>query len=48
LGRVDRENAVTADDQAFHPVKCTECDAVVGVYDAEEIYHFFNVLASPP
>lgn len=39
---------VNADDQAYHPVKCTECETVVGVYDQDEIYHFFNVLASRP
>ena len=33
-------------DDKFHPVKCNECNTVVGVYDSEEIYHFFNVLAS--
>jgi hypothetical protein len=27
-------------------VRCTECNTVVGVYDTEEVYHFFNVLAS--
>lgn len=30
----------------FHPVKCTECSTVVGVFDNDEVYHFFNVLAS--
>lgn len=34
------------DGDNFHPVKCTECTTVVGVYDNEEVYHFFNVLAS--
>lgn len=38
----DSENS----DDKFHPVKCTECNTVVAVYDDDEIYHFFNVLAS--
>lgn len=33
-------------EDKFHPVKCNECNTVVGVYDTDEIYHFFNVLAS--
>lgn len=30
----------------YHPVKCNECSTEVAVYDKEEVYHFFNVLAS--
>lgn len=30
----------------FHPVRCSECSTVVGVYDSDEVYHFFNILAS--
>ncbi|XP_052767309.1 E2F-associated phosphoprotein-like isoform X2 [Mya arenaria] len=33
-------------DDMFNPVKCTECNTVVAVYDRDEVYHFFNVLAS--
>jgi len=33
-------------DETFHPVVCTECNTEVGVYDRDEVYHFFNVLAS--
>ncbi|XP_072284357.1 E2F-associated phosphoprotein [Pyxicephalus adspersus] len=32
--------------QMYHPVKCNECSTEVAVYDKEEVYHFFNVLAS--
>ncbi|XP_018422550.1 PREDICTED: E2F-associated phosphoprotein isoform X2 [Nanorana parkeri] len=32
--------------EMFHPVKCNECSTEVAVYDKEEVYHFFNVLAS--
>ena len=52
-----KKNAETLDNNAeataqppasdlFHPVKCTECGTVVGVIDHDEVYHFFNVLAS--
>ena len=30
----------------YHPVTCTECTSEVAVYDSDEVYHFFNVLAS--
>lgn len=33
-------------EDMFHPVRCIECNTVVGVYDNDEVYHFFNVLAS--
>lgn len=41
---LDTTNNETEDN--FHPVKCTECSTVVGVFDNDEVYHFFNVLAS--
>ncbi|KAH3848180.1 hypothetical protein DPMN_090539 [Dreissena polymorpha] len=44
------DSAETADDgntgEMFNPVKCEECNTVVAVYDRDEVYHFFNVLAS--
>lgn len=33
-------------DEIYHPVKCTVCSTEVGVYDNDEVYHFFNILAS--
>lgn len=33
-------------DDSFHPVQCSVCKTGVAVYDTDEIYHFFNVLAS--
>ncbi|XP_015918514.1 E2F-associated phosphoprotein [Parasteatoda tepidariorum] len=30
----------------YNPVKCSICNTEVAVYDTEEIYHFFNVIAS--
>ncbi|KAM4663128.1 E2F-associated phosphoprotein [Discoglossus pictus] len=32
--------------EVYHPVKCNECSTEVAVYDKDEVYHFFNVLAS--
>ncbi|VDO72762.1 unnamed protein product, partial [Onchocerca flexuosa] len=31
-------------EDLFHPVRCNICATNVGVYDYEEIFHFFNVL----
>lgn len=31
---------------AYNPVRCSVCNTEVAVYDTDEIYHFFNVLAS--
>lgn len=36
---------VEADD-VYHPVVCSICNSEVGVFDSDEVYHFFNVLAS--
>ena len=37
----------TADVQElFNPVKCATCKTEVAVYDCDEVYHFFNVIAS--
>jgi hypothetical protein len=41
-------NAEDKDKDKFHPVSCEECSTVVGVRDFDEVYHFFNVLASQP
>ncbi len=32
------------DEETYHPVRCTECSTEVGVYDKDEVYHFFNVM----
>lgn len=32
--------------ERYHPVTCVECSSEVAVYDRDEVYHFFNVLAS--
>ncbi|XP_075047843.1 E2F-associated phosphoprotein isoform X2 [Mixophyes fleayi] len=36
----------TTEAEMYHPVKCNECSTEVAVFDKEEVYHFFNVLAS--
>ena len=33
-------------DELFYPVHCGICDTRVGVYDKDEVYHFFDVFAS--
>ncbi|XP_026194805.1 E2F-associated phosphoprotein isoform X2 [Anabas testudineus] len=33
-------------DEAYHPVECSECSTEVAVFDKDEVYHFFNILAS--
>ncbi|CAO2586297.1 E2F-associated phosphoprotein, partial [Lemmus lemmus] len=45
--RSSPEGAVeTAAEEVYHPVMCTECSTEVAVYDKDEVFHFFNVLAS--
>ena len=35
-------------EEDFHPVHCAECDTVVAMQDLDEVYHFFNIIASEP
>jgi hypothetical protein len=35
------------DKDSYHPVRCLECNTEVGVYDNDQVVHFFNVIASP-
>ncbi|GFN85049.1 E2f-associated phosphoprotein [Plakobranchus ocellatus] len=44
--QVEESGSNTTNKDLFNPVRCTECSTVVGVYDIDEVYHFFNVLAS--
>ena len=30
----------------YNPVHCAECNTEIAVYDKDEVFHFFNVLAS--
>lgn len=32
----------------YHPVHCDSCNTEVAVVDEDEVFHFFNVLASAP
>lgn len=33
-------------EEIYHPVKCDSCSTEVAVYDKDEVYHFFNIVAS--
>lgn len=33
-------------DEAFYPVHCSSCDTHVAMMDEEEVYHFFNIIAT--
>ncbi|CAL8273827.1 unnamed protein product [Merluccius merluccius] len=35
-----------AGEEVYHPVQCTECSTEVAVVDKDEVFHFFNILAS--
>jgi len=39
-------SAVSSSDFVYHPVYCDVCSTHIAMYDADEVYHFFNVLAS--
>jgi len=41
-----REPVLEDVDEAYAPVLCAECDTVVAVYDADEVYHFFDTLVT--
>lgn len=36
----------TAESDLYHPVHCSSCNTQVALYDINEVYHFFSVLAS--
>jgi len=33
-------------DAAYYAVRCSICTTEVGVFDEDEVFHFFNVLSS--
>ena len=41
-----RQSPAPDDQELFNPVKCATCKTEVAVYDCDEVYHFFNVIAS--
>ncbi len=43
---VGASTSQAAEEEVYHPVRCEQCNTEVGVYDKEEVYHFFNVLSS--
>ncbi|KAM4541276.1 E2F-associated phosphoprotein [Fundulus diaphanus] len=45
-GATRRMPAGMDSDEIYHPVKCSECSTEVAVFDKDEVYHFFNILAS--
>ncbi|KTG44951.1 hypothetical protein cypCar_00008758 [Cyprinus carpio] len=45
-GLTDARLAGMDEEEIYHSVKCTECSTEVAVYDKDEVYHFFNILAS--
>ena len=46
-GEAEGRQSPAADAQElFNPVKCATCKTEVAVYDSDEVYHFFNVIAS--
>ena len=43
--RVDKNAAIVDEDEKYNPVRCSKCNTEVAVYDKDEVFHFFNVLA---
>lgn len=43
-----KEVSQEVEPEVYHPVRCGECSTEVAVYDKQEVFHFFNVLASAP
>lgn len=41
LGREDADDA-----EDYNPVKCEACSTEIAVFDKDEVYHFFNIVAS--
>eukprot|EP00088_Acartia_fossae_P008206 TRINITY_DN1389_c0_g1_i6.p1 TRINITY_DN1389_c0_g1~~TRINITY_DN1389_c0_g1_i6.p1 ORF type:complete len:327 (-),score=83.72 TRINITY_DN1389_c0_g1_i6:507-1487(-) len=42
----NKNKVVTHPADEFHPVRCDQCKTEIAMYDKDEIYHFFNVVAS--
>ena len=41
-----KKSQLPEDEEHYHPVTCDTCNTEVAMFDANEIYHFFNVVAS--
>ena len=42
----NNSNEENSEEEHYHPVNCCKCKTEVGVIDKDEVYHFFNVVAS--
>ena len=42
---VENDGEPRDQSELYHPVKCNECGTEIAVYDSDEVYHFFNILA---
>mmetsp|Transcript_1795 Transcript_1795/g.3088 ORF Transcript_1795/g.3088 Transcript_1795/m.3088 type:complete len:200 (-) Transcript_1795:223-822(-) len=40
---METEKPSAPQDDAYHPVQCAVCKTEVGLYDSEDVYHFFKV-----
>jgi len=41
-----KKSQLPVEEDFYHPVTCDTCNTEVAMYDENEIYHFFNVVAS--
>ena len=47
LEKTNKNNSTEENtEDLYHPVNCCQCKTEVGVIDKDEVYHFFNVVAS--
>jgi hypothetical protein len=46
MTRYTRDSSGDLERDDFFPVVCSDCGTIVGVYDQQRQYHFFNVLPS--
>lgn len=47
-GIAEQSGNESEESGTYHPVRCRECNTEVAVYDQDEVFHFFNVLAGAP
>jgi len=45
-GKSKKEKVIIDPNCDYHPVSCDNCKTEVAMYDQDEVYHFFNVVAS--
>uniref|UniRef100_F6YLL6 E2F-associated phosphoprotein n=1 Tax=Ciona intestinalis TaxID=7719 RepID=F6YLL6_CIOIN len=41
----DAETNQQSTNDSYHPVKCETCKTEIAVYDKDDVFHFFNVIA---